>query len=261
MPLKLTWETLLLSCGVFFGAIIVKQILSYFIEKLGRKTKLRKSESEQVKRFISYFIYGGALLVILSILGVDPTLIATSLGVLGIAISFAAKDILANLFSGMFLFIERTYKINDIVKIGETVGKIKLIKLRSTQIETFDGNVVTIPNSKIASSEVINMTSGSQIMLSSILVKVGYKENIDKIKELMINAAKEIEGTYIDEGHEVKFLSESLPLRYQGIDLKMYFYVKANKEPWIRSRVQEEAIKEVAEYRKSLGRDAIVQLY
>jgi small conductance mechanosensitive channel len=84
------------------------------------------------------------------VLGIDLILIATSLGIAGIAVGFTARDLLSNLIIGIFILIDRTYLFNYAVIISDTYGIVRLITLRNTEIKTFDGNIVIIPNSQVA---------------------------------------------------------------------------------------------------------------
>ena len=86
-----------------------------------------------------------------------------SAGVVGIAVGFAAKDTLANLFSGVFILADAPYKIGDYIVLDATGmrGKVTQIGLRSTRLITRDDVEVTIPNSIMGNSQVINQSGGS----------------------------------------------------------------------------------------------------
>lgn len=218
-------------------ALSINKFASYSLRKLV-KERITQETIKQLNAFKSYLVYGLALLVILGLLGVNPTILATSFGFLGLAIGFAARDVISNFLSGILLIIERSYSVGDVVQLGDTVGVVNLIKLRSTELETFDGNVVTIPNSKVASGEIINMTSGSERMQSLVWAKVGYEADIEKVKNLMEEAAKEVEGAYVNSKHKTYFEIKEVDHQW-GLRVEMLFYLKAKEEPWIRSRVQE----------------------
>lgn len=224
---------------VVVAVVLVNKSFSWLTRRVQTRRDVDRRLYRQIRVFFTYLVYGIGFVLVLSIIDVDVTVIATSLGIVGIAVGFGAKDILANFLSGIFLLFERTYQVSDVVKIGEVYGIVRLIKVRSTEIRTFDRNIVSIPNSIIASTSVVNMTSGSDKMITSITVKLAYGEDYERVKTLMKDSASTVEGVSIDEAHEVKFEITNIGERYHGLNLIMYFYVKALNEPWIRSRVHE----------------------
>ena len=105
---------------------------------------------------------GRALIVILALLGVcealgfRPSSILATLGIGGLAVAFAAKDSIENVFGSIVVLVENPFAIGDWVKVGEVSGKVEDIRLRSTRIRTFDDSVVIFPNSALLSKSVEN---------------------------------------------------------------------------------------------------------
>ncbi|MCF0122166.1 MAG: mechanosensitive ion channel family protein [Lachnospiraceae bacterium] len=82
--------------------------------------------------------------------------IVTAFGFGGAVIAFASKDVIGNIFSGFVLLVDKPFKVNDFISIGETEGYVRSMSLRSTQLETFDRAFIFIPNSVVANSYVLN---------------------------------------------------------------------------------------------------------
>ena len=80
--------------------------------------------------------------------GMNLETMATTLGLGGVAVGFALKDILSNLVSGVLLLAMRPFEIGDQIAIGDTEGTVENIELRATQIRTYDGRLVLIPNAE-----------------------------------------------------------------------------------------------------------------
>jgi len=78
----------------------------------------------------------------------------------GIAIGLGAQEVISDFISGVFLMADKNFSINDLVRVGDVYGIVRIVKLRTTEIKTFDENIVTVPNSHITSNSVINMTTG-----------------------------------------------------------------------------------------------------
>ncbi|MFP3951269.1 MAG: mechanosensitive ion channel family protein [Candidatus Bathyarchaeia archaeon] len=226
------------------AAVVVVGLLLYFISSkvINKTAEFRGTDSRiarQIRTFIKYAIYSAATLALLGILGIDVTLIATSLGVAGIAFGFASRDLISNFLGGILLLVDRVYSVNDIVRIEGNYGIVRLITLRTTQIKTFDGNIVTIPNANIIDSIVVNMTSGEDTILSSISVNIAYEEDVDRVKNLMRESVPE-EQSY-SKG-EIRFQVNEIGDRFHGYRVSMYLPVYAFEEPWITSEIREAAI-------------------
>ncbi|MCZ6644067.1 MAG: mechanosensitive ion channel family protein [Gammaproteobacteria bacterium] len=131
--------------------------------------------------------------VLLLVWGINPVGWLASAGIVGIAIGFAAKDTLANLFSGFFIVADAPYKIGDYINLdtGER-GKVTKIGLRSTRLLTRDDVEITIPNGVIANAKIINESGGPYLkMRTRITVGVAYGSDVDQVCELLVKIAVE----------------------------------------------------------------------
>ena len=132
-----------------------------------------------------------AVYAIFSAWGVDMTAWLASAGIVGIAVGFAAKDTLANLFSGVFILADAPYKVGDYVVLdtGER-GAITHIGIRSTRMLTRDDVEVTVPNSIMGNTKIINESGGPHPKYR-IRVKVGvaYGSDIDQVEGILMEIA------------------------------------------------------------------------
>ena len=128
-----------------------------------------------------------AAYALLLIWGINPVAWLASAGVVGIAVGFAAKDTLANLFSGIFIVADAPYEIGDYIVLdtGER-GAVTALGMRSTRLLTRDDVEITIPNAVIANAKIIN-ESGGPWEKERIRVPVGvaYGSDVDEICELL----------------------------------------------------------------------------
>ena len=130
-----------------------------------------------------------------------------SAGIVGIAVGFAAKDSLANLFSGVFILADAPYKIGDFVVLssGER-GQITKIGIRSTRMLTRDDVEVIVPNSIMGNTTIVN-ESGGPHKKYRIRVKVGvsYGSDIDQVREVLLDIAANEEAVCLDPLARVRF--------------------------------------------------------
>ncbi|GAB4171425.1 MAG: hypothetical protein Kow0020_06140 [Wenzhouxiangellaceae bacterium] len=134
-----------------------------------------------------------AAYALLQVWSIDPTAWLASAGVVGIAVGFAARDTLANLFAGFFIIADAPYKVGDYIVLdsGER-GEVTKVGIRSTRILTRDDVEVTIPNSMMANSKIVN-ESGGVWEKYRIRVKVGvaYGSDVDRVVALLEQVADE----------------------------------------------------------------------
>jgi MscS family membrane protein len=135
-------------------------------------------------------ILGG--LAIMGVWGVNLTPLLASAGIAGIIIGLAAKDTLGNFFGGISLFLDRPFKHGDFIVLssGER-GRVVDIGLRSTRIVTRDDILITVPNSVIVSTKIINETAPAGIMRVRAPISVLQGSDLEKVKEALLKIAKE----------------------------------------------------------------------
>jgi len=179
---------------------------------------------------IAIFIF--AVYIIFSAWHVDMTAWLASAGIIGIAVGFAAKDTLANLFSGVFILADAPYKIGDFVVLdsGER-GEITHIGIRSTRLLTRDDIEVTVPNSVMGNTKIINESGGpGEKYRIRIAVGVAYGSDIDKVREILVNIALNEEAVCEDPEPRVRFRAFGA----SGLDFELLCWID---QPVLRGRL------------------------
>jgi MscS family membrane protein len=136
-------------------------------------------------------VLGLAVYIVLRSWHIDMTAWLASAGIAGIAIGFAAKDTLANLFSGVFILADAPYKIGDYVVLdsGER-GKVTHIGIRSTRLLTRDDVQITIPNAIMGNTRITNESGGPyEKFRIRVAVGVAYGSDIDQVKAVLMDVA------------------------------------------------------------------------
>ncbi|HEY9747028.1 MAG TPA: mechanosensitive ion channel family protein [Oculatellaceae cyanobacterium] len=137
---------------------------------------------------VAITLIGG--LIILQTLGISIVPILTALGVGGLAISLALQDTLGNVFSGINMIVARQIKVGDYVKLDSFEGFIEDISWRNTVVRQLNNNRVIIPNSKMASSIIINCSPPEMSLI--VESRVAYGSELSKIEAITIEVAKEV---------------------------------------------------------------------
>jgi small-conductance mechanosensitive channel len=165
---------------------------------------------------------------------IDVTAWLASAGIVGIAVGFAAKDTLANLFAGVFILVDAPYKVGDfvILESGER-GRVTQIGLRSTRLLTRDDIEITIPNSVMGNTKIINETGGPHEK-ERVRIKVGvaYGSDIDRVRETLMEIARGHVEICDDPEPRVRFRA----FGESGLDFELLVWVE---EPVLRGRLSD----------------------
>ncbi len=151
---------------------------------------LRDSKADPALRLVGvrlarYVVFGFALLMAASQLGFEVGSVLAGLGIVGIAIGFAAQDLLANLIAGFTILWDRPFRLGDFVTIGTTQGSVVEIGLRSTRLRTPDVRDVILPNKDVINATIVNHTSTPQLRLD-LSIGVGYREDLRRVREVLL---------------------------------------------------------------------------
>lgn len=153
-PISDTTGTLISILVIILITSIVTRIIAFLMNKM---TRFKKDMTAVylIRDIINYIIYFIALMTILQLFGINLTGTLLSLGIVGIAVSFAAKDIISNLFSGIILILGRSVKVGDTLSIKGEKGYVERISLRSTVIVDDNGVRNHVPNSVLTNNEYL----------------------------------------------------------------------------------------------------------
>jgi len=172
---------------VFWIAGVLSRTLESYLR---RSSTLSYTARELTVKFFSIFVYFVALMITLSVMGVDLTAFAVFGGALGVGIGLGLQKLTANFVSGITLLMEKSIKIGDLIEVGGNTGWVRQLNIRYALIETADGREVLIPNEELISTRVTNWTHSSNTARLDIKVNVAYNSDPAKVRDLMIEAAR-----------------------------------------------------------------------
>lgn len=221
---------------VILVAYLVIVILDIFIDGWGKsfaertKSKLDDQLLSLFHKFSKIMIVILTLLFVLDVWGIKVVSLLASLGIAGIAIAFALQSTLGNIFGGISLIIDKSFKVGDIIKLdtGE-MGIVKDIGLRSTKIRTWDNEILVVPNGKLAEARIQNFSQPDPTSRINIDVATAYGSNPEKVKKLIIDTINKIPHVLKEPKPRVLFLE----MGDSALKFKAQFYVDnlANKWP------------------------------
>ena len=154
-----------------------------------KHTNLDRGAREAVTSLVGYVGVAAAILIALSITGVQMQNIAIIAGALSVGIGFGLQNIVNNFISGLILLFERPIRRGDWIISGDTEGYVKAINIRSTQIETFDRAEVIVPNSELITAKVTNWMLRDPYGRLTLSIGVGYNSDVEKVREILLDIA------------------------------------------------------------------------
>lgn len=175
---------LIVSVFTFLAFYLVWRVVKRGLRYLER-TDLDETARAFVEQVVKYGILAMGLVSALGQFGIDTSSILTSLGVAGLTIGFAAKDTLSNVISGLFIFWDRPFVVDDLIEIDGQYGRVEEITMRSTRVVTTDGRMLAIPNSSIVNTTVASYTNFPNLRIE-VDVTVSVEENLGRIRQLLL---------------------------------------------------------------------------
>ena len=192
-----------------------------------RGLRYRKTDAELtllLGRVVQWTIFTAVILFSAQQFGVDITAILTGLGILGFTLGFALQDVSKNFIAGLLILLQQPFELGDTIQVSGFTGTILDINLRDTELRTVDGLRVRIPNGEIFTQPVLNFTGAHKRRLN-IQVGVAYTTDLDKARQVALEAIKSIPGVLEDPAVDLRFES----FGDHAIQLGVFYWFDANE--------------------------------
>lgn len=174
--------------------IIVTRFLVNMIKRLLvraiKKRNLERGRTMAVYQIVKYLIWILALIIMLESVGIDLTLLLAGSAALLVGIGFGLQTIFSDVFAGLFMLFEGNLKVNDVVSVGDLVGRVEKIGLRTTVIHTRDDISMVVPNNKFISEKVINWSHMDLNTRFHVNVGVAYGSDVRLVEKCLLECAE-----------------------------------------------------------------------
>ncbi len=216
---KIFWSIIICIIAYFLIRLIVL-VIERFAEKSTRHRITLKSISPIVR------ILGWILVIFIIVQGIfSPPLstVVAALASIGLAVGFAAQDILKNIFGGIMILFDRPFQVGDKIEVGNYYGEVKEIGLRSTRIVTKDDSLVSVPNAEVVNTAVSNSNAGEANCQVVAEIYLPIDVDTDKVRQIAKEAAQVSRYIYLNKPISVLFINEVKEKRsYLKMRLKAY---------------------------------------
>jgi small-conductance mechanosensitive channel len=176
--------------------VVLALIFTAFLLKLIRRFVTRKMPSNDKVKFISVFSYIRWVIFIIIFLialnasGVNVTAVFAASAVLLIGVGLALQTLFQDIISGVFILVDQSVHVGDIIELEGKVGRVLDIRLRTTRAVTIDNKVLIIPNHLYLTNILFNWTENGTQTRESVTVGVAYGSDVELVREILFEAAK-----------------------------------------------------------------------
>ena len=229
-----TFSKILLSIVIAISCYLASSFISLFIKAWfsQRKAVMGKTKWRELiiisRKILNFIIFILLFILILNLWGVKVTALVASLGIAGFVLGFALQDIFANIFGGIALIADKSFKIGDFIKIesGE-IGEIIDIGLRSTRIKSFDeGNEIIIPNNNLVTTKITNYGRPAINLKMVIKIGIAYGSDVKKAKQILLDCAKRIKGILESPPPRIYFME----MADFSLNFRVVFWIRNYKD-------------------------------
>lgn len=176
--------------------LVVVLVVASIILTIFRKLVSRNLPYDDKKKFKAVFSYARWLIYVIIMLitfhslGVNVTGIFAASAALLIGIGLALQTLFQDIISGIFILVDQSVHVGDIIELEDKIGRVEEIKLRTTRAVTIDNKVLIIPNHLYLTNSLYNWTQNGTATRESVTVGVAYGSDVQLVKNLLIQAAK-----------------------------------------------------------------------
>ena len=185
----LTVATILPAVILLVIGVLAIRVLMKLVDKSLSKSKLEKAATSLIRSLLKVVLYVLLGLMVAAKLGIDVTGIVALASVASLALSLSLQDALSNIIGGFMLLSNHPFHSGDFVEIAGQAGVVQTIDITYTKLTTADNKTISIPNSAVVSSQIVNYsTSGTRRV--DINVSASYDTPIETVKAALLEAAK-----------------------------------------------------------------------
>ncbi|MGB0916156.1 MAG: mechanosensitive ion channel family protein [Flavobacteriales bacterium] len=175
--------------------IILTGALTKVVKKVmvdrGNFSELERGRRFSVFKLFQYVLWILVFLLTLEGLGFQITLLLAGSAALLVGIGLGLQEVFKDFVSGIILLFDGTIRVSDVIEVEGVVGRVQEIRLRASELETREGIVLIIPNSRFITGNVINWTHNRKLTRFTVVVGVAYGSDIEKVRDVLIQCATE----------------------------------------------------------------------
>jgi len=228
LPVKLdnAFHAVLVIVVAYRLATLLSTTSGYFIRKLVLADGKDNAHVETANTAVfgaRILLWAGAFLFAMGNLGFNVTSMLAGLGIGGIAVALAAQAVLGDLFSAMAIYLDKPFVVGDAIKVGDAIGTVEHIGIKTTRVRSLSGEMLVFPNSTLTSTRIQNFKhlDERRVVLTFSVPLATPVETLKKIPEQVRAVVDKTPTTRFDRSHMSAF-------RESGLEFESVFYVTSS---------------------------------
>jgi small-conductance mechanosensitive channel len=202
--LRLDLSTLAGVLAVLVGAYVTARVVAAALSVAAEYSVSRRIGIKLFIPVVKFAIYGTALYLVLGpLLRLSAAQLLAVSGLLGAALGFGLRDLVAGVIGGLVVIVEKPYRVGDKVRVGDDYGEVTDISLRATRLVTDDDATVVVPNAAFFTENVANANSGSQELMAVVELTVAPGADVERAADIVEEALVTSAYVYVDDDHPV----------------------------------------------------------
>jgi small-conductance mechanosensitive channel len=181
-------KTMLFVILVFFLTSLFLKLLKKIVNR--KLDEENKGKFKAVFSFTKYFVYSIVFIVALESSGIKLSVLLAGSAALLVGIGLGLQTLFQDIMSGIFILVDKSLHVNDIIEIENKVGKVEEIRLRTTRAVTIDNKVLIIPNHKFLTNSLFNWTQNGTQTTEGINLSISYGADLELVKTILIEVAE-----------------------------------------------------------------------
>ncbi len=205
--LSLSLGDVLLFVATVWSSFLVSRFARFILEEeVYHRLPLRRGVPYALSALVHYAILLLGFLLAVLASGVDLDRFALMAGAFGVGIGFGMQNVVSNFVSGLILLFERPVQVSDTVQLGDLMGEVQRIGIRSSTVRTWEGAEVIVPNTSLVSTEVTNWTLSDRLRRIDLPVGVAYGSDPDRVIGILKSATESSPSVLDDPPIDVLFI-------------------------------------------------------
>jgi small-conductance mechanosensitive channel len=245
--ISLTPGKILVFILILVFARLASRLVRVLLKKnFSKKTWIDEGKEYTIFKLTKYGLYGLAILIGLTSLGLDIKLIIGGLGALLVGLGFGLQHLFYDLISGIIILFEGPVKVGDVIEVDGLVARVQQIDIRTSKVLTRDGKYIIIPNSNLIGEKVVNWNHGSELTRFNINVNVKFGTDTSLVRDILYNSA--LKHPDVSKNREIIVRFEDFG--ENGLKFSVFFWAR---KTWVVETLQSEIRFEIDQQFRSQG--------
>lgn len=220
--LTITIQKIFLFVVIVFIIRLIVLFIDFLMNRKIERDQLDAGKGHSLLQIITYLVWIGGIMVGIGALGVKITFFIASISALLVGVGFGLQHIFNDFFSGIIILFDGSIKVRDVVQVGDVVGEVTDIGLRTTKVRNRDNIMLIVPNSKFTSDNVVNWSALDEKTRFDVAVGVAYGSDVRLVEKVLLECADQVKHVENNPKPFVRFEN----FGDSSLDFRLFFWTR-----------------------------------